>query len=176
MPRHSGAMRRHCPTQVGGGRADIQLSPQPETTTMFATASVHAPHAGAGAYRQVGVTTGVSAASPHQLVLMLFDGFDEALAQALGSLRGGAIEAKCSAITRATRIVDEGLRANLDLSAGGTLAADLRELYAYVSLRLVKANLNNDAAGIEECRRLMQPLREAWASIAPEAPEATQAA
>jgi len=139
---------------------------------MFATTSVHAPHAGAGAYRQVGVTTGVAAATPHQLVLMLFDGFDEALAQALGSLRDGAIESKCKAITRAGRIVDEGLRANLDLSAGGALAADLRELYAYVSLRLVKANLHNDAAGIDECRRLMQPLREAWASIAPDTTEA----
>ena len=135
---------------------------------MFATASVHAPHAGAGAYRQVGVLTGVSAATPHQLVLMLFDGFDEALAQALGALRDGAIEAKCRAIGRAARIVDEGLRASLDLDGGGKLAADLRELYAYVGLRLVRANLDNDAAGIDECRRLMQPLREAWASITPE--------
>ena len=32
-----------------------------------------------------------------------------------------------------------------------------------------EANLDNDGAGIEECRRLMQPLREAWASIAPDA-------
>jgi len=118
------------------------------------------------------VVTGVSAASPHQLVQMLFDGFDEALSQALGALREGAVEAKCIAVTRATRIVDEGLRANLDLKGGGALAADLRELYAYISLRLVKANLNNDAAGLEECRRLMHPLREAWASIAPDATQA----
>jgi flagellar protein FliS len=153
-------------------RADIQGSPQPDKTPMFATASVHAPQAGAGAYRQVGVVTGVSAATPHQLVLMLFDGFDEALAQALGSLRDGAIEAKCRAISRAARIVDEGLRANLDLNAGGALAADLGELYAYISLRLVRANLENDSTGIEECRRLLLPLREAWASIAPDANQA----
>ena len=133
---------------------------------MFATAPVTAPNAGAGAYRQVGVSTGVAAASPHQLVLMLFDGFDEALAQALGALHGGAIEHKCRAIGRAARIVDEGLRASLDLAGGGKLAADLRDRYGYISLRLVRANLENDAAGIEECRRLMQPLREAWASIA----------
>ena len=139
---------------------------------MFATASVHAPQAGAGAYRQVGVVTGVSAATPHQLVLMLFDGFDEALAQALGALRDGAVEAKCRAISRAARIVDEGLRANLDLAAGGSLAADLRELYAYVSLRLVQANLHNDPTALEECRRLMQPLRDAWASITPSADRA----
>jgi flagellar protein FliS len=139
---------------------------------MFATAPNHAPHAGAGAYRQVGVLTGVAAASPHRLVAMLFDGFDEALAQALGSLREGAVEARCKAIGRAARIVDEGLRANLDLNAGGALAADLQSLYAYVSLRLLQANLHNDAAALEECRRLMQPLREAWASIAPDTTQA----
>ena len=139
---------------------------------MFATASAHVPHAGAGAYRQVGVATGVAAATPHRLVAMLFDGFDEALAQALGSLREGAIEAKCKCVSRAVRIVDEGLRANLDLEAGGALAADLQALYAYVSLRLLQANLHNDAAAMEECRRLMQPLREAWASITPDTTQA----
>ncbi|MBN8493889.1 MAG: flagellar export chaperone FliS [Burkholderiales bacterium] len=139
---------------------------------MYATATALAPHAGAGAYHQVGVSTGVAAASPHQLVLMLFDGFDEALVQALGAMRDGAIEIKCRAISRASRIVDEGLRANLDMRGGGSLASDLAELYAYISLRLVQANLHNDASLLDECRRLMQPLREAWASITPAADRA----
>lgn len=139
---------------------------------MLATAPLLSPHAGAGAYRQVGVATGVSTATPHQLVLMLFDGFDEALVRAQGALRDGAIDIKCRALGRASRIVDEGLRANLDMNGGGKLAVDLRELYAYVSLRLLRANIDNDTAGIEECRRLVRPLREAWASIAPETTEA----
>jgi flagellar protein FliS len=139
---------------------------------MFATTSAHAPNAFAGAYRQVGVVTGVDAASPHHLVLMLFDGFDDALAQAIGALRDGAIEIKCRTISRAARIVDEGLKASLDLDGGGTLAADLRDLYAYVSLRLLQANLNNDAEVLDECRRLMRPIRDAWASIAPAAASA----
>ena len=65
------------------------------------------------------------------------------------------------------RIVDEGLKASLNLNAGGALAADLSALYAYVCQRLLQAQLSNDAAALDECRRLMQPLREAWASIAP---------
>jgi flagellar protein FliS len=135
---------------------------------MFATATAHSSNAYAGAYQQVGVTTGVSAASPHRLVLMLFDGFDDALAQALGALRDGPVETKCRAIGRAARIVDEGLKASLDLEGGGTLAADLRDLYAYVGLRLVQANLNNEAAALDECRRLIRPLRDAWAAIDPD--------
>ena len=51
-------------------------------------------------------------------------------------------------------------------SAGGNLASDLSELYAYVTLRLTQANLKNDDAALEECRALVKPLQDAWQSIA----------
>jgi flagellar protein FliS len=51
---------------------------------------------------------------------------------------------KGRAIGRAVRIVDEGLRAGLNLEAGGRLASDLHELYGYLNLRLTQANLRND--------------------------------
>lgn len=122
----------------------------------------------ANAYRQVGAQTGVAAASPHRLVAMLFDAFMESLAQAQGALRSGDVQGKTRAFTRAVRIVDEGLKAALDRRQGGRLAADLDELYAYVSLRLTQANLRNDEAALQECRRLVEPLRDAWAAIAPQ--------
>ena len=124
----------------------------------------------ANAYRQVGVETGVSGASPHRLVQMLFDGFIDALAQARGAMRAGQIEQKGRAIGRALRIVDEGLKASLNIEAGGELAADLNDLYAYTSVRLMKANRHNDEQALEECRRLIEPLREAWARIGNAAP------
>jgi flagellar secretion chaperone FliS len=126
-----------------------------------------ASHANAHAYRRVGVETGVDAASPHQLVTMLFEGFGDALAQARAALQRKDIEAKCKAITRAARIVDEGLKASLDLRGGGKLAEDLRALYVYVAMRLTQANLNNDAAALDECQALLEPVRSAWAAIAP---------
>lgn len=119
-------------------------------------------------YARVGVETGVSGASPHQLVTMLFNGFVEAVAQASGALACGQIEAKGRAIGRAVRIVDEGLRNSLDLTGGGPLATDLSDLYAYIIVRLTQANLRNDAGALQECLALMQPLRQAWASIAPQ--------
>jgi len=135
---------------------------------MFATSFHQHALPQAGAYHQVGLVTGVQAASPHRLVLMLFDGFDEAVAQAIGALNEGSVQTKCRAIGRAVRIIDEGLKASLDLNGGGALATDLRDLYAYVSLRLVQANLHNDAERLHECRRLVRPLREAWSSIEPD--------
>jgi flagellar protein FliS len=120
-------------------------------------------------YSNVGVETSVEGASPHKLVALLFDGLLESLGQAHAAIEAGQIEAKGRAIGRAARIVDEGLKAGLDLAAGGALAADLADLYAYVAHRLTHANLKNDLTALDECRALMQPLREAWASIAPHA-------
>ena len=119
-------------------------------------------------YNRVAIETGVSDASPHKLVAMLFDGYFESIARAKAALTSRQIEVKCREIGRAARIVDEGLKASLDLTGGGALAADLAALYAYITLRLTHANLKNDAAALDECQALMQPLREAWASIAPQ--------
>ncbi len=132
-----------------------------------AALSRQASQAFARAYVRVGVETGVDAATPHQLVTMLFDGCVEAIAQARSALQRGEIAAKCAAITRAVRIVDEGLKASLDLKGGGKLAADLQSLYAYLSVRLTEANLHNDGAALDECEALLEPVRSAWTAIAP---------
>jgi flagellar protein FliS len=137
---------------------------------MFSSATAtYRPQQFANAYRQIGNETGVAGATPHKLVAMLFDGYMDALAQAKGALRAGRVPAKCLAISKAARIVDEGLRASLDLQGGGELAQDLHDLYGYLSMRLTLANVRNDEAGLDECQRLMQPLREAWMAIAPQA-------
>ena len=141
---------------------------------MFNSASTtFRPQQFANAYRQIGTETGIAGASPHKLVTMLFDGFMETLAQAKGAMRAGRIETKCQAISKAVRIVDEGLRGGLDLKGGGKLAQDLYDLYGYLVMRLTLCNVRNDEAGLDECQRLMQPLREAWISIAPQADNGT---
>ena len=138
------------------------------TSTVLRSLHQHAarPQARAAAYRQVGVETAVADASPHRLVQMLFDSLVESITQARGAMQEGRVEAKGRAIGRAVRIVDEGLKASLDPAAGGALSRDLSDLYDYVALRLTQANLRNDARALDECQALIQPLRDAWASIA----------
>ena len=130
-----------------------------------------------GLYRQVGVETSISSASPHQLVKLLLDGFFDAVAESRGHMRKKDIAAKAQAISRAIRIVDEGLKASLDSKAGGELANNLHGLYTYVCLRLTQANLRNDPAALDECVNLLKPVREAWLQIAPasDAPASTAA-
>ncbi|PXW91930.1 flagellar protein FliS [Sphaerotilus hippei] len=117
-----------------------------------------------GLYRQIGVETGVKTASAHQLVQMLYDGLLESIVQARGALASQDVEAKGRAVTRAARIVDEGLKAALS-PAGGELTMNLSNLYGYITRRLMHAHLHNDAAALDECHRLVQPLRDAWAEI-----------
>lgn len=121
------------------------------------------------AYVRTGIESRVAEADPHALVALLFDGLFESIAQARGAIRAGDRVAKGRAIGRAVGIVDEGLRAALDLKAGGALARDLHDLYAYVAMRLTRANLGDDEAALDECAALMRPLREAWNAIGPAA-------
>ena len=123
----------------------------------------------ANAYRTVGTETGVSGASPHKLIQMLFDGYHEALTQARGAMRERQFEPKGRAIARALRIIDEGLQAGLNMQDGGKIAADLDNLYTYVSLRLAQANASNDEASLLECAALIEPISTAWSQIAPNA-------
>lgn len=139
---------------------------------MYSDASLFTPRRAASvanAYHQVGVHTGVVSASPHKLIAMLFDGLLDCLAQAQGAIASGNVEAKCNAISRGLRIVDEGLHGVLNLEQGGELAANLNDLYSYVTLRMTEANLRSDPALLEECKRLIEPVREAWIAIGPQA-------
>lgn len=133
---------------------------------MLSTATAYArPNQFASAYQRVGAETAVTSASPHQLVALLYQGFLDAVAQARGAMQGGEVERKNRSVKRALAILDEGLRSCLDLNAGGQLAQDLHALYGYVELRLTQANLRNDEALLDECQRLIQPLRDAWNQI-----------
>ncbi len=132
---------------------------------MFTQSRSHQQHSMSSMYHTVQTDTGVDAASPHRLVEMLFEGFFDSCSQAIGHIRAGNVELKCRSLARAARIVDEGLKAPLDLNGGGELAKDLRDLYAYVSVRLTHANLQNDVAAVDECQRLLRPIHSAWATI-----------
>ena len=121
---------------------------------------------GVHAYAKVGMETGVVAASPHKLIVMLFDGALVALGTALHSMRDGNIGEKGKSISKAIMIIDSGLRAALDKKAGGEIAEGLDALYEYMSGRLLTANLANDTAILEEVQRLLSELRDAWNAIA----------
>ena len=123
------------------------------------------PNRAANAYSRIGIETGVAAASPHSLILMLYDGAKQAIHEARGHLDAGRIPDKGRAISRAIAIVDEGLKGCLDKS-GGEIAGHLADLYDYMCRRLLLASIRNDLAALDEVTQLLDELRGAWATIA----------
>ncbi len=120
---------------------------------------------GVNAYASVGLETGVLAASPHKLILMLFQGASVALSSALVHMKSGDITAKGEAISKAIAIINSGLQASLDVEAGGDLAQQLNALYEYMGRRLLQANLHNNSEYVEEVSRLLGQLSQAWEAI-----------
>ncbi|HEX7909521.1 flagellar export chaperone FliS [Paraburkholderia ginsengiterrae] len=125
-------------------------------------------HSGANAYARVGVETGVMGASPHRLIVMLYQGARQAIAQARMHLQQGNVPARGEAVGKAIQIVESGLQQSLNLEAGGEIAERLNALYGYMSRRLLEANIKQSEAMLVEVDGLLATLEEAWIGIAPE--------
>ena len=125
-------------------------------------------HAGANAYARVGVETGVMGASPHRLIVLLYQGARQAIAQARMHLQQGNVSDRGRAIGKATRIIENGLQQSLDVEAGGEIAQRLNALYSYMLRRLLHANIEQSEAMLVEVDGLLATLEEAWLGIAPE--------
>ncbi|GHD61091.1 flagellar export chaperone FliS [Jeongeupia chitinilytica] len=126
------------------------------------------------AYGQTSVEMAVDVASPHRLVMMLFDGAIKSVAMAKVHLEAGNIAEKGAATSKAIAIVDDGLRLSLDKEQGGELASNLDALYEYISSQLLRANLRNDAELFDEVLGLLGELKQSWEAIDP-AVQAAQA-
>jgi len=125
-------------------------------------------HSGANAYARVGVETGVMGASPHRLIVMLYQGARQAIAQARMHVQQGNVPARGEAIGKAIQIVESGLQLSLNLEVVGEIAERLDALYSYMSRRLLEANIKQSEAMLVEVDGLLATLEEAWIGIAPE--------
>lgn len=127
------------------------------------------------AYTNLAAETSVAQANQHQLVDLLFDALLQSLVAAKGAMLNKDIPLKGRSITRAVRLLDEGLKAGLDFERGGELAQNLGGLYDYCMLRLTEANLRNDVGMVEEVVALIRPVAESWKQIGAAVPQAKAA-
>ena len=116
------------------------------------------------AYRSTSVHSGVAAADPHRLIVMMMDGALERIATARGMMQHGGGADKAQLLHRAVAIVDE-LRNSLNLKAGGEIAANLDSLYEYMCQRIMQANASNKPEWLDEVSRLLGEVRSAWLAI-----------
>lgn len=104
---------------------------------------------------------------------MLYDGALKAVAEAGAHLAAGRVAEKGAAVSRAISIVEQGLKASLDTSRGGSIATSLAELYDYMGRRLLLASMRNDASMLKEVAGLLRELSDAWSAIDQPLPAAT---
>ena len=126
--------------------------------------SAYSPRA-ANAYQRINVETSMHTMDQHQLVSLLYAGVLNSIATARGALARGDVLGKVNAVSKAIRILEEGLATSLDRVDGGELAENLGALYDYCMRRLILANARNDDAMMQEVMRLIEPIAQGWNEI-----------
>ena len=118
-------------------------------------------------YQKVNSHAQISEASPHRLVQMLMEGGLDRMAQAKGAIARGDVAQKGVLLGKAIDIIG-GLREGLDREKAETPEEldRLDELYAYMTTRLMQANLHSDPAIIDEVAQLMITVKSGWDAIA----------
>lgn len=106
-------------------------------------------------------------ASPHKLILMLYDGVLSNLHHASSALDNKDHAAAHTHILKAQEIVSE-LLACLNLEQGGEIAQNLKQLYLYFINQLVQANIRKDKTLLNEVEGRIRELRSAWLEIGKE--------
>jgi flagellar protein FliS len=116
-------------------------------------------------YQTVNTQAQAVEASPHRLIQMLMEGGLTRLAQARGAMERNQVALKGELISKAIGIVG-GLRNGLNLEQGGEVAANLDNLYEYMVMRLVEANVQNEIAPLDEVTGLLRNVKSGWDAIA----------
>ena len=125
----------------------------PATLTFRASAS-HGSRLGQGS----------PAVDPYGIARLLMDGALERIEAAREHLVNGEQPERQSQLRSAVMIISE-LRADLDLSRGGPIAANLDDLYDYMCRRLRAADFSNGIAALDEVSHLLDALQSAWAYL-----------
>jgi len=122
---------------------------------------------GVRAYANVALESDVGSGSPHSLIQMLYEGALISIARARACMTNGDVAGKGAAMSRAVQIIEEGLKASLNVREGGELAQQLWQLYEYMCRRLLLASLRNETDGLDEVSGLLRELKDAWERIEP---------
>jgi len=114
------------------------------------------------AYATLGLETQVMSASPVRLITLLFEGARAALIRARSAMTHNDVAARGLAISKAIDIVENGLKASLDMQTGGELARNLRNTYDVIIHTLLLANLKGEAQYFESAEQLLTGLSQTW--------------
>ena len=106
----------------------------------------------------------IETATPTRLIVLLYDGAVRFATLGLEALQAQRYEEQNLYLLKTQRIVTE-LMSSLDRDAGGEVAANLYRIYTYLMEQLVRANMQDDAALLQDAIKTLSDLRETWNEI-----------
>lgn len=119
---------------------------------------------GYDAFYETDMAAQVAAATPHQLVMMLFNGLADELIRAKSHIMAKRYERKAQSINKCIDILN-ALTSALDYDKGGELARNLANIYDYCVHRLYEASNSLSAEMIGEVEMLLDELRQGWEAM-----------
>ena len=114
----------------------------------------------------------VLAATPGQLVVMLYDGARRFLRQTVTAMNAGEVERAHTALRYGERIISH-LDGTLDFEQG-ELPQHLHSIYVFCLSQLNAARIGQDPSKVEAVSGLLGELREAWSQVAAEVDRSAQ--
>ena len=104
----------------------------------------------------------VLTASPAELTLMLYEGCIKFCNIGKDAIEKKNIEKANTNIIKAQKIIDY-LRQTLDMKY--PVAQDFENIYSYLSMRLIDANIHKDAEILEEVLTHLRSVRDTWKEV-----------
>jgi len=117
-------------------------------------------------YKSIDLQSRIEAATPHELINLLFQGARTNISTAIGCMQRNQIKEKGEHISKAISIID-GLKGSLNMNQGGEVAANLLSLYDQIQNLLVKANYHNSEELLTQSNQILSEIHEAWMAIKP---------
>jgi flagellar protein FliS len=103
-------------------------------------------------------------ASPHKLILLLYEGALQFCSRAQASIRDRQLAEANAHILRVQDILCE-LLSCLNEEQGGEIGKQLKSLYLYMIDRLVEANVKKSAEPLDEVAGILREIKTAWEQI-----------
>ncbi len=115
-------------------------------------------------YRNIDIASRVEGATPHRLIVVLFEELQQALDTGVAAMRRSELGRRGEAQARALSIL-QALEASLDFERGGEIARGLAAVYREARRLIVAGMREGDAAPVLEAAQMVGEIAEAWREI-----------
>jgi flagellar protein FliS len=102
---------------------------------------------------------------PAEIVARLYQALGLSLVTARDAMKARNVRVQGEQVSRALAIITE-LHSALNMEEGGEISANLNDLYYYLTSEITQGNISNNPVMLENAIRTVEPLTEAWVTLA----------